>query len=257
MKELVYKIVNAFTGGRGLRKKINGFFLRLPTRYINYFPETYEQENFLFLQRQVKAGDKVLDIGAHIGLFSVIAAQLVGKNGKVYAFEPAAETNSLLKQTVAINKLESIVETYQEAMGEKSGKATFYVSAVKGDNSNSTVSYKDDRKLFAMEVNMLSIDDFVKAKNLDKLSFIKIDVEGAEYDTLRGAENTLRNLQPACILAIHPEPIAAKGDSLENIYDLVSSSNYHIYYLGKIISKEDFCSNRELIDLHLLPAQTE
>ena len=105
-----------------------------------------------------------------------------------------------------------------------------------------------------MDVNMLSIDDFVKNKNLTSLAFIKIDVEGAEYDTLCGALNTLKNLRPVCIVAIHPQPIQAKGDSLEKIYDLIAGCKYQIFYQKKIIDKETFCNNRELIDLHILPA---
>ena len=254
IKEIVYRILDVFTGRKGLRKTINGFSVKLPTRYINYFPADYEHENFDFLKQHVSAGDHVLDIGAHIGLFSVIAAQLAGNKGKVYAFEPASGTNELLKQTISINHLQNVIEPYREAMGATSGKTTFYVSDVKGDNSNSLVSYKDDRELFAMDVNMFSIDDFVKNKNLVSLAFIKIDVEGAEYDALCGAVTTFKNYRPACIVAIHPEPIAAKGDSLDKIYDLIAGSNYHIYYQNKIISKETFCNNRELIDLHVLPA---
>ena len=254
MKEVVYKLLDVVTGGKGLRKTINGFSVKLPTRYINYFPSDYEHENFAFLKQHVKEGDHVLDIGAHIGLFATIAAKLTGNKGKVYAFEPSDETNALLLQTININKLENIIEPHTEAMGAASGKTTFYVSDVKGDNSNSLVSYKEDRQLHAMEVDMLSIDDFVKNKNIRSLAFIKIDVEGAEYDGLCGALNTFKHLRPVCIVAIHPEPIAAKGDSLEKIYDLIAGCNYKIYYQEKIISKETFCNNRELIDLHILPA---
>ncbi len=253
MKEMVYKILDAVTGNKGLRKTVNGFSVKLPTRYVNYFQSDYEADNFTFLRQQVKQGDNVLDIGAHIGLFSTAAAQLVNPSGRVYAFEPASETNELLKQTISINNFQKVIEPHDEAMGAASGKTTFYVSAIKGDNSNSLVSYKDDRELYAKEVNMYSIDDFVKEKNLSSLAFIKIDVEGAEYDALTGAKNTLMNLRPACIVAIHPEPIAAKGDSLEAIYDFIKGCNYEISYEHKKLSKEDFCRNRELIDLHILP----
>jgi len=253
MKEVVYKILDVFTGSKGLRKTINGFTVKLPTRYINYFPADYEADNFSFLRKHVGPGDQVLDIGAHIGLFATAAAQLTGKDGKVYAFEPAAETQALLKQTIAINHFENVIEPHQEAMGAASGKTIFYVSAIKGDNSNSLVSYKDDRELHAMEVDMFSIDDFVKQQKLNKLAFIKIDVEGAEYDALTGATATLKDMRPACIVAIHPEPIAAKGDSLEKIYDLIIGCGYNIYYADKMISKAYLCNNRELIDLHILP----
>lgn len=253
MKEVVYKILDVFTGSKGLKKTINGFTVKLPTRYINYFPADYEQDNFTFLRAHVKQGDTVLDIGAHIGLFATAAAQLTGKDGKVYAFEPADETQQLLKQTIAINHFENVIEAHSEAMGAKTGKITFYVSSIKGDNSNSLVSYKEDRKLHPVEVDMFSIDDFVQQQKIKKLAFIKIDVEGAEYDALTGATATLKNLRPACIVAIHPEPIAAKGDSLEKIYDLIIDCGYTIYYEGKIIDKIFLCSNLQLIDLHIIP----
>ena len=253
MKEVVYKLLDTFTGGKGLRKTINGFPVRLPARYVNYFPSDYEQDNFTFLKKQEKAGDTVLDIGAHIGLFSTAAAQLAGNNGKVYAFEPASETNALLKHTIFINQMQQVIEAHNEAMGASSGKTVFYVSPIKGDNSNSLVSYKEDRELNPVNVAMYSIDDFVQLKKIEKLAFIKIDVEGAEYDALKGATNTLRNLKPACIVAIHPEPIASKGDRLDQIYDLISDCGYDIFYNQKVLNKEEFCDNRELIDLHILP----
>jgi len=254
MKELIYRLVDTVTGGKGLKKTINGFPVKLPTRYVNYFPTDYETDNFNFLKRYVKPGDQVLDIGAHIGLFAVSAAQLAGKNGKIYAFEPASETQQLLRQTIAINNMQDVIQPYEAAVGSHTGKITFYVSDIKGDNSNSLVSYKDDRKLNAKEVDIFRIDDFVQQKQVRNLSFIKIDVEGAEYDALCGAIHTLKTAKPVCIVAIHPEPIAAKGDSLEKIYDLIAGCGYNIYYDQQLISRESFCSNKELIDLHIIPA---
>ena len=75
MKEVVYKLLDTVTGGKGLRKTINGFSVKLPTRYVNYFPADYEQQNFAFLRKHVKQGDTIMDIGAHIGLFATAAAQ--------------------------------------------------------------------------------------------------------------------------------------------------------------------------------------
>jgi hypothetical protein len=93
----------------------------------------------------------------------------------------------------------------------------------------------------------------VREKNINRLDFIKIDVEGAEYDTLQGAVQTLKNVRPACIVAIHPEPIAAKGDSLEAIYDLIAGCNYRITLDNKEFSKTALLANTELIDLHIYP----
>jgi FkbM family methyltransferase len=253
MKELVYRIIDLFTLGTGLRKKFNGYSVKIPTRFINYFPSDYEKENFSFLTTQAKPGTTVLDIGAHIGLFSVIASEVTGSNGKIYSFEPSPSTTEFLKKTIRINNKEAVIEPVQQAMSNAVGKITFFVSDDKIDNSNSLVSYKDDRKLQGIEVDVNTIDNFVASKKITGLSFIKIDVEGAEYDALRGGTNTFNTQRPACILAIHPIPIKAKGDKLEDIYDYVQQLNYSISYNNKSITKEAFCANAEMIDLHLLP----
>ncbi|MFZ1371312.1 MAG: FkbM family methyltransferase [Ferruginibacter sp.] len=253
MKELIYKLLDIASMGRGLQRTINGHRLRLPTRYFKYFPETYEADNFAFLHETCKPGAVIIDIGAHIGLFSVIAAQVAGKTGKVYAFEPAPGTYALLQKTVSINHAGTVIETFQKAVGKANGKITFFVSDNRADNSNSLVNYKDDRSLHGIDVAVTSIDDFVREKNISRLDFIKIDVEGAEYDTLLGAVHTLKHVRPACIVAIHPEPIAAKGDSLEAIYDLVAGCNYRITLDNKDFSKAALLANTELIDLHIYP----
>ena len=253
IKEVAYTVLEALFGKRGLSKSINGIKVRLPVRYINYFPDDYEYENFNFLRQHLSEGDVVLDIGAHIGVFAVIAARYGGNIGKVYAFEPASATNMLLQKTIAINNINTVVLPYKAAMGAVSGKTKFYVSAIDGDNSNSLVAYKTDRDLFATEVDIFTVDDFVEQNKIDAVNFIKIDVEGAELDALRGARNTFLKHKPACILAIHPEPILSKGDSLEDIYNYIRDLGYTILHNNGLISSEMFCINRALIDLHLLP----
>ncbi len=249
----IYSFLEKVTFGQGLPKTVNGVKVKLPAKYIRYFPSDYESENFSFLKSCCKEGAVILDIGAHIGLFSAIAAKLAGSRGRVFAFEPAPNTTPVLHQTIRINKLAHLIEPVNQAMGKDTGKITFFISDEEADNSNSLVSYKDDRKLNGVEVEVNTIDNFIGEKKLTKVDFIKIDVEGAEYDTLRGGGEVFKKLRPCFILAIHPEPIEKKGDKLEDIYDLLVQLNYNIVYNNKPISKIDFCNNKELIDLHLTP----
>lgn len=248
-----YSLLETITLGKGLPKTVNGVKVKLPAKYIRYFPSNYEAENFCFLKSSCVPGAVVLDIGAHIGLFATVAANLPAVE-KVYAFEPAPSTLPVLKQTISINHLTNAIEPVNEAMGKETGTITFYISDEEADNSNSLVSYKEDRNLQGVEVCINTIDHFVKARNLDRVDFIKIDVEGAELDTIRGGIDVFKKFQPSIILAIHPEPIEKKGDKLEDIYNLLLSMNYNITYKGKFISKAAFCANKEMIDLHLTPA---
>lgn len=253
MKEFIYRLVNMVMLGKGLPRTINGFKLWLPTRYFKYFPADYEKENFELLSATCREGGLVMDIGAHIGLFAVIASKVVGKTGKVLAFEPAPSTFKLLQKTVAINKKEDTIDVFQKAVGRKVGKTVFFVSDGEADNSNSLVSYLEDRPLHGIDIDVTTIDAVVAAQNLSKLDFIKMDVEGAEFDTLHGAVQTLNTLRPVCIVAIHPNPILAKGDTLEGIYDFIESCRYRITLHGEPLAKEKFIANRELIDLHIYP----
>lgn len=250
---IFYSLLEKITFGRGLPKTVNGIKVTLPARYIRYFPSDYEAANFAFLRQAAKPGAVILDIGAHIGLFSVYASKLVQPEGSVFAFEPAPATTTVLHQTIAINQMKGNVIPVQAAMGAEVGELTFFVSDDEADNSNSLVSYKEDRKLNGIQVPVDTIDHFVTKQQLQRVDFIKIDVEGAEYDTLRGGLNAINRFKPLVILAIHPEPIEKKGDSLEAIYDMLSSLPYNISCDGKPITREAFCSNRELIDLHLSP----
>lgn len=251
IKETAYKVLDVLTGGQGIGVKISGFKLRLPTRYHRYFPPQYEEENFAYLQEHCSAGCTVIDIGAHIGLFSVRAGQLTGKNGKVYAFEPAPATQALLKKTIAINDMEAVIEPRNEAIGDKDGVTHFYVSDAEGDNSNSLVQYKDDRALHAVEVKITSIDNFIRNRPLERVDFIKIDAEGFEYNVLLGCRHLFTQLKPHGILALHPNGIVSNGNSLEQIYDFMQEMNYELLFEEKPISREAFCSRNDLFDVHI------
>lgn len=249
----IYSFLETITFGHGLHRTVNGVRIKLPAKYIRYFPVDHEKENFDFLRSCCGEGATILDIGAHIGLFSIIAAKTAGVYGKIFAFEPSPTTIPVLQQTIRINELEGLINTINQAMGKEKGKSSFFISDDEADNGNSLVCYKEDRKLHAVEVEVNTIDNFVMTKKLSKINFINIDVEGAEYDTLCGGLEVFKKYKPHFILAIHPEAIEKKGDRLEDIYDLLEKLRYDIMYKGKYISKEKFCGNRELINLHLIP----
>jgi len=252
-KETAYRLWDIATLGKGTEKTISGFTLRLPVRYARYFPENYERDNFEFLKTSCKQGDTIIDVGAHIGLFAVRAAQLTGSKGKVYAFEPAPKTNALLRKTIHINGMEKIIEPRNEAVAEKDGITYFNVSDTEGDNSNSLIEYRKDKHLNKVEVEIVSLDKFVFLRDLSKIDFIKIDAEGYEYNVLLGAKEVFQRLRPVGILALHPLGIQSNGNSLEEIYDFLDIVNYRVLYEKRWISKEEFCKKDQLFDVHFIP----
>ena len=253
-KETAYKLLDILTFSRGIRVKINDFRLRLPTRYHRYFPAGYEAENFAFLKQKATDGGVVIDIGAHIGLFAVRAAQLIGQTGRVYAFEPTPATHLLLQKTVAVNEMQYRIMPQKEAIADEDGETFFYVSDNEGDNANSLVNYRIDRgALHKVTVKQTSIDNFLQKENLASIDFIKIDAEGFEYKVLLGCKNLFTSVRPFGILALHPKGIRSNGDSLEEIYDFLESCNYDVVYNKSKITKTEFCIQNDLFDVHLSP----
>jgi hypothetical protein len=129
--------------------------------------------------------------------------------------------------------------------------ATFYVSETAGCNANSLVNTHSEKKAGAYEVKIYTIDNIVKEHDLHP-GLIKIDAEGAEYDVLQGGVNTFKQQKPVLILGLHPAFIQQKGDSLEAIWELLAGCQYSIEMDGKRMSKEEFCSNKLLFDVHCL-----
>ena len=250
LKNLYYFLLDIATLRKGIKVRVNDFELRLPARYYKYFPAVYEPSNFSFFKRASKVGMTSLDVGAHIGLYSVFMQKISG--GTVYSFEPAPSALPILRKTISLNKAENKIEVVAAAVSAKPGRASLRFDTQPASVSNSLVSYDRTATLSTCEVNVESIDDFVTQKKL-QVDFIKIDAEGVELSVLKGARETLRTQCPAIILAIHPAAIAAQNENQEMIWDFLIAADYSIQYNGRPVLKKDFVEREELFDVHLVP----
>lgn len=142
-------------------------------------------------------GGVVLDIGAHIGGFALIAARAVGPRGKVYAIEPIAANVALLSENGPLNKIDWIVPI-QAAVGRKSGTINLLVSdadtmwaTMRPTWSNVLHQGAAPGHTRPEEVPLITVDRFLAENRVGKVDLIKIDVEAAELDVLVGAERSL------------------------------------------------------------------
>ncbi len=101
-------------------------------------------------------------------------------------------------------------------------------------------------------VPVTTVDEFVSERALE-VTVIKVDVEGAEFDLLRGASNTLATQRPFVRLGLHPAAIANNGQSLEEIWDLLVGLKYSVVFEDSSIDRSWFCSQSNLFDVNLLP----
>ena len=122
----------------------------------------------------------------NFGLFSIFASQQVGDRGKVFAFDPIKETYDFLSKNVKFNKI-SNTETLPYALGDTGKKINFYINKNCLVQSSSEIErdYTD-----VQEVEQITLDNFFEENHLQRLDFIKADIEGAERKFLKGAEKS-------------------------------------------------------------------
>lgn len=250
LKSIAYGTLNLSTAGRGVRRTIGGETIRFPARWSRYYEAGYEPATFEFLRVHCRQGQTALDIGAHIGLFSVVMARLVGRAGRVFSFEPTPLTRSVLCETVRLNGCERVVDVREEAIARVSGSATFYDTGDAGSNANSLVQSQRSQSVYT--VKTVSVDEFSGSRGLS-IDCLKIDVEGAELDVILGAERTFTASRPAVSLALHPPFLSDSPKALTDIWKVLQQYRMSMWYHGKRVEADWFREQRELFDVHLLP----
>ncbi len=196
------------------------------TRYRGYVYGNWEPVATQAILSYAKRGMCAFDIGAHLGYYSLLLAKCVGPGGRVVSFEAAPRNFSTLQRNILINNLDN-VELINLAVFSKSGMIGMSVSprdAASGDWSISRQVNGD-----SIQVQTIPLDEFCEANQVLP-DFLKIDVEGAEYDVLMGGRETIARSQPTMLIELHH----FDGDLAANcVPDLLSKWNYHIQWLEK------------------------
>lgn len=154
---------------------------------------TYEPEQTDLFSRHVGPDDVVLDLGAHTGYYTLLASRLVGRGGRVFAFEPHPRNAWFLRQHARLNGCRN-VEVVEGAAYDRTGVVRFRYGAGSG-----TGQVADQG---AVGVKAVRIDDFVQQRGIVP-SVIKVDVEGGERPVLEGARETLLRDRPIVFLSTH------------------------------------------------------
>jgi FkbM family methyltransferase len=168
-------------------------------RYVNgYWIGHYELEVQRALARELKPGMTVYDLGANAGFFSVLAARLVGPEGKCVAFDPMPENCASIREQCELNPGLRI-EVIQAAVADTTGRGRFAGQAP-GCSMGHLATGSDPASALT-EVAMLTLDH--AAERYGPPDFVKVDVEGAEAAVLEGAPTVLNKIRPVLLLEIH------------------------------------------------------
>jgi len=207
------------------------------------FTHEYEPTTTEVFRECVKEGSTVIDIGANIGYFSLLAAQIAGK---VIAIEPELMNGQDLNDNVVLNGFKN-VDVVNAAVSNKMGTAQLNVSA--GESGEHSLVIPKSRKYQKVQPVKLITVDSLKAENI---SLIKIDVEGHEYEVIEGARNTLANQSPPMIIEIWPEGLQTSKHSVEDFGKLLTSMGYTDVKIIDEYSKEVRTETWAEIDNHAI-----
>ena len=166
----------------------------------------------------------VLDIGAHIGLVTLPVSSVLADGGVLYAFEPAQVNSRYLRHHLELNRVSNVVVVTSLVGADERDEVDFFEQD--GDTGmNSVVARKNRAHYRLTHHSQVSLDGFCTAHSLAP-EVIKIDVEGAEMEGLRGAAETLQTCRPTIFLSVHPAELQALGHSVEALRTLARELGY-------------------------------
>ncbi|MEQ1949064.1 MAG: FkbM family methyltransferase [Bryobacteraceae bacterium] len=240
------KFVRSFDGLRPVRVEVQpGVNLLLdPNDYLGrqvLISGSWQSDVWKSISDRLVPGAVYFDVGAHIGYDTLRGSVLVGQAGKVVAFEPNPNTLALLRDNVSASRAANVVvEPF--ACGDKDGTLTLYDSTNSGNSGASSLSMANaDQQsvgsLPSFMVRVRRIDDVAKELGITRLDLMKVDVEGAEYMVLRGAEATLRRFHPKVVLEIIPKQLENMNTSKEEVFAFMANLGYGP---GRQVDDEDW-----------------
>jgi len=188
----------------------------------------WEPESIQAVADHLRPGATFIDVGAHIGYYSLKAAALVGPEGHVISIEPNPQTLSKLRGNVAANGARA-VSVWPVACAASESTLQLYAAPESNTGESSLAkenASQEGAAAAAFSVPARPLDAIVKEANLDRVGVIKIDVEGAELEVLKGSARTLEEFHPVLIVEMVPTQLKAMGATVDDVTRFLASHGY-------------------------------
>lgn len=222
-------VLKVLGSARGIRVRVGGYWMRLHPDFATQNWESVEYSSYQAYAKMLRPGDVVFDIGAHIGTYTLIALDLIGPSGRVVAYEPNELTRKYLSQHLSWNGGEDRTIIREACCGERPGASTFYFVPGRAEGMSGLVPVEGFSQ---RQVQITTLDQEVSTLGLTP-TVLKIDVEGAEWNVLKGAVRLLSEFHPRLSLSLHPSALAKEGTQPEQILHWLQSFGYETTIIGR------------------------
>jgi len=191
----------------------------------------FENAELRFVERFLQPGMRVLDIGAHHGLYTLLASKLVGSAGKVVAFEPSPRERRLLARNLQIN-FSSNVRVEACALGSGPSKADLFLVEGGEDGCNSLRAPAVVATTQTVSVDVISLDDYLLTAGIGPIDLVKLDVEGGEREVLRGAATLINGAsRPVFLVEVQDVRTRPWGYAACEIVKLLDRAGYQWFHI--------------------------
>lgn len=177
---------------------------------------------------QIKKGMVIVDAGAHIGTFTLLASKMVGEQGKVIAIEPQQDSFLQLTKNLEINKIKNVIPI-NIGLSDFNGHKDFFVDK---ESACSSFILNPDRQIISKpSIKVKTLDSVLQEININKVDFFKIDTEGAELEILKGAKQTIiKNPEIKMVIASYHYP-----KEKEEVFQYLKSLKFSPKILGDLV----------------------
>lgn len=212
-------------------------------RSIFAFRECYEPE-LAYLRNLLLPGATFVDVGANLGIYTLVASRIVGCRGRVIALEPSAQSFPLLQKNITLNRLTNVC-CLQVALSAERGTVRLYHAPCcsSGNSLAQDPSFPESFENVPAE----TLDDLLQRMPAGGVDVIKMDVQGAEELVLRGAQEAIASMNPAVIFELWPEGAQLLGLAPYGAWNLLEGWGYRFFTV---------CSGSTIHSVNSPPTQT-
>jgi len=217
----------------------------------------FETSEMRFVERFLKDGMTVLDIGAHHGLYTLLASRIVGENGKVIAFEPSPRERRRLERHLRLNRCRN-VHVESVALDQSPGESDLFLVEGSEDYCNSLRAPAVTAATTKVKVKVTTLDEYLSRGPVSNVDFIKLDVEGAELGVLKGAKRVLTTLpRPVFLIEVYDIRTLPWGYMGRDIVSYLDGIGYRWHRVLEDGTAEPIDATLDSYDMNLIAVPDE